>query len=381
MLAERLRNHRLTGPGLPGPVGVIRWLGAVQAQDFTGALWALAQRIDAARAVSEDDLLADFDAGVFVRTHILRPTWHVVAPADLRWMLALSAPRVQAACAGGYRRLGIDPRTRLRAEGVLQRALEGGQHHTRHELAAALRRARIATDDQRLVYLLIHAELEGLICSGPRRGKHFTYALLDERVAPTAPLEREDALARLMTRYFTGHGPATLKDAAWWSGLTLGDVREGIAMAGDTLERRVIAEREYWQGSGGVHGRPSTSTRPGGTAPSGGVHLLPNFDEYTVAYRDRAALLHASVPVTSGTQSALLSQPVLVDGRSAGTWRRLRFSVHGPPTVIASGQRGHLDIAVTVHSPMAPAQVRALERVADAYGRFLRRSVSVVIRR
>lgn len=376
MLAERLRNHRLTGPGLPGPVEVISWLGAVQAQDFAGALWALAQRIDAAHAVTEDDLLAAFDAGAFVRTHILRPTWHVVAPADLRWMLALSAPRVQAACAGGYRRLGIEPRTRLRAEGVLQRALEGGRHLTRHQLADALRRARIATDGQRLVYLLMHAELEGLICSGPREGRHLAYALLDERVPRTPPLAREDALARLMTRYFTGHGPATPKDAAWWSGLTLRDVREGIALAGDALVRRVIEEREYWQGSGGSPGRPSASSRSGGGASSS-VHLLPNFDEYTVAYRDRAALLHPSVPVSSTTQSALLSQPVMVDGRSAGTWRRIRSRVQGPETAMASGPLGHRDVAITVHSPLSPAHARAMARAADAYGRFLRRSVII----
>lgn len=380
MLAERLRNHRLTGPGLPGPVEVIRWFGAVQSQDFAGALWALAQRIDASLAVSEDDLLAAFDAGAFVRTHILRPTWHVVAPADLRWMLALSAPRVQAACAGGYRRLDIDTRTRLRAEGVLQRALEGERHPTRHELAAALRRARIATDDQRLVYLLIHAELEGLICSGPRRGTQFTYALLDERVPATPPLGRDTALARLMTRYFEGRGPATLHDAAWWAGLTLRDVREGIALAGDALERRVIEDREYWQGRDSLPGRPSASSRSGGKSPGPSVHLLPNFDEYTVAYRDRAALLHPSVPVTSTTQSALLSQPVMVDGRGAGTWSRLRSPARGREAVTQPGQRGHLAIAATVHSSLSPAQVRALERAAGAYGRFLRRSVSVAIR-
>jgi hypothetical protein len=365
MRADRLRHQRLTGPGLPGPVEVITWLGAVQAQDFAGALWALAQRIES--PVTAADLQTAFDAGAFIRTHILRPTWHVVAAADLRWMLALSAPRVQAACSRGYRRLGIDARTRLRAERVMQRALEGGRHLTRHGVAAALRQARIATEDQRLVYLLMHAELEGLICSGPRHAGQHTYALVDERVPAASRLVREEALARLMLRYFTSHGPATAKDAAWWSGLTLGDVREGVALAGDALEDRLINGRYHWQGSGL---RASRVTR------GGVVHLLSNFDEYTVAYRDRGALLHPSVPMTSATQLALLSQPVMVDGRSAGTWRRLRSTVHRPPSP-GEARHGSVGIAVTTYSPLSPLRVRALERAAARYGEYLQVGVNV----
>lgn len=359
MRAERLRNHRLTGSGLPGPVEVVAWFGAVQAQDFEGVLWAIGQRIASAR--TRDDLLAAFDAGAFVRTHLLRPTWHVVAPADLRWMLALSGPRVQALCGHGYRRLDIDVRTRLKAEAVVQRALEGGRHLTRHEVAAALRRARISPEGQRLVYLLMHAELEGLICSGPLLGGRHTYALVDERVPSASPIAREEARARLMLRYFTSHGPATEKDAAWWSGLTTRDVREGVALAGDALERRAIEGRPNWQGRGG----DDLSRTPGAV-----VHLLPNFDEYTVAYRDRSALLPPSQPVTTTTQSALLSQPVMVGGRSVGSWRRLRSVTDRP----------HVDVEVTAYASASPPPARALQRAAEAYGQFLRRSVTVSIR-
>ncbi len=306
MLTERLRNHRLAGNGLAGPVDVVRWHGAVQAQDFPGALWAVAQRV--VTEATEADVLAAFDAGALIRTHVLRPTWHFVAPEDLRWMLALTAPRLQAGSAARYAAVGLDATTRAKATRTIARALEGGRHLTRHELAAALRRVRIDPDGQRLMHLLFHAELEGLICSGPRVGKDLTYALLDERVAPAPPRDREDSLATLMTRYFASHGPATVRDAAWWSGLPLGAVREGIALAGDALERRVIGDTEHWAAAGAAVPPAPARARARATRVAPTLHLLPSYDEYTVAYRDRTALLHASTsPSTVGAVGAAVA--------------------------------------------------------------------------
>lgn len=358
VLFTRLAAQRLVGPRFASPVDVVRGLGAVQAQDFAGALWAVAQRLDASH--TERDLAAAFDRGEMIRTHVLRPTWHFVAPDDLRGLLSLTGPRIQSANARRDVELGLDASTRTRAERVFARALEGGRHLTRHELAAALRARRIDPSGQRLVYLLMHAELAGLVCSGPRVGRQFTYALADERVGPPRGFDRDATLATLVTRYFTSRGPATLADAAWWSGLTQREVRDGIALSGDRLARLDADGVSRWQ----------AATRPRPPARRGPiVRLLPNYDEFTVAYRDRSALLHPRTPVTMQAQSALLQQPVMVDGRHAGSWRR----------TVPAGSSRPIVITLRLTESPTPALHRALEAAASAYARFLERDAVVTI--
>ena len=207
----------------------MRWLGAVQAQDYHGAKWALALRT---RGVDSAALDRAFDAGAFLRTHVMRPTWHFVAPEDLRWLLALTGPRVHAVNAHPYRAFELDAPLFRRAHALLTRALRGGRSLTRLELATALEAGGIAARGQRLAYIVMHAEIDALVCSGPMRGKQHTYMLLEERVPPAPALARDEALATLARRYFTSHGPATAHDFAWWSGLTVADAREGVALAG-----------------------------------------------------------------------------------------------------------------------------------------------------
>src|SRR5258708_18431984 len=227
--ALRLRNEHLTGAPLARPEDVVRWLGDVQAQDFAGAKWALAQR---ARTKTDASIEEAFAGGRIVRTHVMRRTWHFVVPDDVRWMQALTAPRVRAAMAYYDRKLQLDARTFGRSQAVLARTLEGGQHRTREELGRALADAGIPASGQRLGHLMMRAELDAVICSGPRRGKQFTYALLDDRCpkAATPVLSRDEALAELTSRYFRSHGPASLRDFAWWSGLTVADVKKGVAL-------------------------------------------------------------------------------------------------------------------------------------------------------
>src|SRR5688572_10609765 len=188
LVAQRLRNQKLLRSASRPPEDVVAWLGAVQAQDFVGARWALGQR---AQGATEAGVLAAFDQGRILRTHVLRPTWHFLSPQDIRWILALSAPRVRAANASYYRKLELDSRTFAKSRRVLERALQGHQHRTRPELAGALARAGIPAAGMRLAYLIMEAELDALLCSGPRRGKQITYALLEERMPRTKPLARE----------------------------------------------------------------------------------------------------------------------------------------------------------------------------------------------
>jgi hypothetical protein len=197
LLGARLFNQKLLRSDFRSPAEVVRWLGAVQAQDYPAAKWGLALR---APGVSDADVERAFEEGDILRTHVLRPTWHFVAPSDIRWMLSLTGPRVHAAQAYYYRILGLDPKTRRRSRAAVERALRGGAALTRAELALVLKRHRIAVDGLRLAHLMADAELEGVVVSGPRKGKQFTYALLEER-APGAPdLPREEALAELTLR-------------------------------------------------------------------------------------------------------------------------------------------------------------------------------------
>src|SRR5947207_2505805 len=231
---HRLASQHLVKQTLETASEVVRLFGAVQAQDYSGAKWGIGQRTIGANDATIEKQFSD---GAILRTHVLRPTWHFVVPADIRWMLALTAPRVKAAMAHYDRKLELDSPVLRRSQKVLTKALTGGKELTRTELAQALTKSGVRADGtQRLAHLVMHAELDGLICSGARRGKQFTYALLEERVAPAKKLSRDEALVELAHRYFTTRGPATPDDFAWWSGLTRTDAKRAVA-AHSTLEQ------------------------------------------------------------------------------------------------------------------------------------------------
>jgi len=309
---RRLRAQRLIGEQFGSVADAVSWFGAVQSQDYGAAKWALGQRIAGA---TESEIDSAFDDGTVLRTHVLRPTWHFVHPRDIRWMLALSGPRIMNGMPGRHRQLGLDTETFSRAFDVFAAALSGGRHRTRAQLADALQQAGIAPDGQRAPHLLMAAELEGLVVSGPRHGKQFTWALMDERVPASPPLERSDAIGELARRYFISHGPAQVQDSAWWSGLSPADARAGVSAAGRVLERVTLGGVEYWHAADAE--RPA---RPGVVA-----HLLPNFDEYTVAYRDRSAVLDPGRPVdlTLLSFGSVLANVVVLNGRLLGAWRRV----------------------------------------------------------
>jgi hypothetical protein len=307
----RLRNQRLIGRPFTTALEVVRWLGAVQAQDYTGAKWALGQRVKGCRDADVEQLCQD---GRILRTHVLRPTWHFVLPDDIRWMLALTAPRVRAAMAYYDRKLALDDAVYGRSQEVMVRTLAGGQARTRQELGRAHAAAGIEASGQRLGHLMMRAELDAVITSGPRRGKQFTYALLDERAPSGRRLARDEALAELAGRYFASHGPALPGDFAWWSGLTVGDARRGIASASPRLASATVDGKTYWFAPGAVRG---------GARGTPSVHLLPNYDELVVAYRDHAPSLAPGVaPKLRARPEAVANHLVVVDGRVVGGWRR-----------------------------------------------------------
>ena len=344
---QRLQNQRIAGPPFATPEEVVRWLGAVQAQEYAGAKWAVAQR---ARGVTDAAMDRAFADGALLRTHLLRPTWHFVIPADIRWMLALTAPRVHGMNAHAYRTHGLDDAVFARSDAALARALEGSAHRTRSELMSVLQDAGIATGDGvRSSLLMMHAELEGIVCSGPRRGKQFTYALLDERAPHTRALERDEALAELTARYFTSRGPATLNDYMWWSGLTKADARAGIAHVSPPLMHEVVSGTTYW----------FAMSTPTAVEITPTAYLLPNYDEYIVGYADRGAVWDARHgEKLDARRNPLFNHTIVVDGQVVGTWTR-------------SVTTRMVAIEATLFTPLNDAARRALVEAAGRYGAFI----------
>lgn len=309
IVAYRLTQQKLVGKAATSPVEVVRLLCAVQSQDFYGAKWALGQRSNS----SDDTVEKAFNAGKILRTHVLRPTWHFVLPEDIRWMLSLTAPRIHAANQAMCRKLGLTPQILARATSVIAKALQGGAHLDRHDLSARITDAKLDISEGRLVHVLFHAELEQVICSGPRKGKQFTYALMEERVKKTKMLSRNAALAKLARRYFEGHSPATLHDFAWWSGLTLGDAKKGLACVKAELTTFKQGTREYFLLENVKSARISPSA----------VQMLPNYDEYGIAYKFRDALYDPSDSALVAKHNATpFRHLIVVGGRVKGIWDR-----------------------------------------------------------
>lgn len=326
---------------------MVEWLGAVQAQDYTGAKWALGLRL---RGATDDDVERAFTKGAVLRTHLLRPTWHFVTPADIRWLLSLTAPRVQAANAYMYRKLGLDTATFRRSNAVLMKALQGGQQLTRDELRGVFQRSGIPTDGEfRMGYLMMYAELEGLVCSGPRRGKQFTYALLDERVPPSKTMEREESLGKLAHRYFVSRGPATVNDFAKWSGLTAADARIGLEGVQLKLVHEVVEGNTFWFS-------PSKATVSAQAAPT--AHLLSIYDEYVSGYKDRSAIINRRNAARLSAMGNALSHIVVVGGHIVGTWKR-RI------------ERDALVMKTDIFERLAQAEDRAISAAIHKYGDFV----------
>lgn len=343
---QRLHNQHITRRALETPHALVEWMGAVQAQDFAAAKWALGLRLPGA---TDDQIEQAFNDGAILRTHVMRPTWHFVSPADIRWLLALTAPRVHAGNTYWYRKLEMDDALVKRSNEALTNALQGGKHFTRDELATALQQAGIVTEgEQRVTYLVMRAELDGIICSGARRGKQFTYALLAERAPRARTLDRDEALAELTTRYFTSHGPATAQDFAWWSGLTAADVKAGLAMVASQLSQETLHGQTYWFSPSILPGRDISLT----------ACLFPNYDEYTVGYTDRSAIFDALHVHRLDPRGGLLTNTMALDGQVIGHWKR-------------SFKKNTVVIEANPFIPLGNAESRAFADSADRYATFL----------
>ncbi|HEY7025847.1 MAG TPA: winged helix DNA-binding domain-containing protein [Candidatus Limnocylindrales bacterium] len=356
----RLRNQRVTGEHCQKPADVVSWLGCVQSQETALAKWSIGMRL--AGRPRENDVDEALSRGEVIRTHILRPTWHYVLPADIRWIMRLTAPRVLAASAGRMRQLELDAKQIAQASDVMARALEGNKNLTRLELQAALEKAGLHPDGQRVAYMVMAAEKALVLGSGPSRDGKQTYALLDEFAPPSAadkqPFDRDAALAKLTIRYFTSHGPATIRDLVWWSSLTTADVKRGIDMNGPALERLDVGGEQFWW-AGDRGGRADSPASPT-------VHLMQAYDEYVVAYRSpRTPINVAGLASASVLQRPPFYHAIFVDTQLVGFWRRLTA-------------RSGFTIDRVMLRALTSAEDEALRAEVGRYAEFVGRRVELI---
>ena len=341
---RRLHTQHLASNPLPRPEDVVGWFGAVQAQEYGPAKWAIGQRCESMTDAAVEKAFAD---GAILRTHVLRPTWHFVRPADIAWMLELTAPRVFTQSASYYRNVGLDEATLQKSSKIIEKALRGDNHLTRKELKQILEKSGFDLDAMRMSFITMFAELRGVVCSGARQGKQQTYALIEERAPNARVLEADQALMEALHRFYVSHGPATLKDFCWWSSLKVADARRGLEMVGSRLSSEEIDGVRYWF-SDSVSTSETNSSR---------ITLLPQFDEYVVAYKDSRKVIDAA-----GVAEALGGDPLLsaivADSQVIGRWK---------PTVRAD----EVVIAAELYVDVDDKQRRALQESATEYGDFL----------
>lgn len=302
---QRFINQQFVQSRFQSATELVGWFGAVQAQTKWGLGLRLAHLVD-------KDIEGEFNEGKILRTHVLRPTWHFVTAQDIRWMLMLTAPRVHQANAFMYRKLELTSVIFERCNAIIADTLQGGKCLTRDAINKEFSKHGISVEGFRLSYIMMAAEMAGLVCSGPRQGNQFTYALLEERVPVTELVSsRDEALAKLTERYFTSRGPATVSDFATWSGLTLTDCRKGVQLTGSGLIRNVVNQIDYYSSANTVN-----KERVGSS-----MHLLPLYDEWIMGYKDRSASLllrNSLVPIPPFR----FGNMILAEGQIIGTWKR-----------------------------------------------------------
>jgi hypothetical protein len=311
IIRYRLFNQQIAETKFTKPAEIVSWLVAMQAQEYAMSKWAIGLRLPG----STDEVVEKaFTEGAILRTHVMRPTWHFVTPGDIRWLLKLTAPRVEAINAFTYRQQELDSKIFKRSNDIIAKTLEGGKQLTRTALQTELKKKKIIANGVRLSCLMMKAELEGIICSGARSGKQFTYALLDERVPPAKSITKKEALQEVAVRYFTSRGPATVKDFATWSGLSVTEAKEGVAMLSSKFIKEKINDQEYifLPAAFNTNNKIQTS------------FLMPDYDEYGMGYRDRSAIFNTKVDLSKfKNDNPIFNRMIIIDGKIEGTWKRV----------------------------------------------------------
>jgi hypothetical protein len=355
---QRLYHQRISHSTFQTPVEVVQWLGAIQAQDYASAEWTIGVRLPNATPAHIEEAIAE---RAIVRTWLLRGTLHMVAAADLKWMRTLLAPALIARFAPHYRQLGIDDAFLSSCYAGISEVLEGGQQFTRKELVSTLEQRGINLEGERAGVMLNRAALDGLLCLGPAKGKQPSFVLLDEWIATEQKYGREEALSELALRYFTSHGPTTVADFAWWTGLTMPDAKVGFEAIKAQLIEEKVQDKSYWRSPTSAMVRTPTQQE---SAPS--IYLLPGFDEFVLGYSDRSDFLEAQHRKAIWGVNAVFAYTMLLDGQIVGTWKR-------------TFRKGGIEITLSPFAPLSPATLQAFTLAAQPYGEFYALPTTVVM--
>lgn len=348
----RLYNQQLAAKNFDAPEALVKYMGAMQAQDYTMVKWAVGCRLP---EMSDEKVEAALDNGKIIRTHLMRPTWHIAAAEDVYWMIALTAPQIRAAMKSRNASLQFTDALLKKSRNLIEKALDGGKHLTREELFESFKKSKIALDDNRSSHFLMDAEIEGIICSGAKRGNKQTYALLEARVPVKKKLTREEAMAELAKRYYTSHGPATLKDFVWWSSLQVKDAKAALETVKPMLVSEVIGTETYWFADTLVLPEKTRST----------LHLLPAYDEFLISYKDRTASLADEHNKRIISANGIFYPVVLLDGEVAGQWRK-------------TTSKGVVTLEVTSFRELSKSNHTFIQKAATQYAQFLNAEVRLV---
>lgn len=348
----RLYSQQIAGASFNSPKKLVSWMGAMQAQDFAMSKWALGIRLP---GTTEKTIEAALDKGEVLRTHILRPTWHLVSSDDIYWMLELSAPQIRALYKARHKELELDETVFNKANQLIEKALTGHKHLTREELAEILGKAKIEANNDRGSHIMFRAELEGLVCSGSSKNNKQTYALLPERVAKKKSISREEALGKLARIYFNSHCPATLQDFIWWSGLSITDARTGLETIKKELNQEIIGDETYWI--------PDSFSFPKKEKTI--FHFLPAFDELVISYRNRTAILSLEEQKKAFTANGIFKPVITENGKAIGLWKRTLKK----ETVI---------IETSFFQPPKATTLKHIEQAMKSFGTFLGKKVELL---
>lgn len=344
----RLANQQIAKTKFASPAQLVAWMGAMQAQDYAMSKWAVGLRLKHASDPSVEDAI---NKGEILRTHVMRPTWHLVSADDIYWMLDLTAPNIKRGMKSRHNELELTDALLSKSRKVIEKALRDGKHATREELIPLLNKAGIPTDENRASHIFVAAELEGLICSGAVRGSKQTFSLLNEWVPQIKRLGRDEALASLAKRYFTSHGPATLDDFDWWSGLSMNDARRALEMVKMELSSEVVEGKTYWFAE--------VEFKPKATA-----FLLPAFDEFLISYKDRSATMTYANHKLAVSINGIFYPTIVVNGETIGVWKR---------TI----KKDTVSIEFNYFVSPAPASQKMLEDASARFASFLGKTLTV----
>ncbi len=347
----RLQSQQIAGTKLKSPKEIVAWMGAMQAQDYHMSKWAIGTRLP---NFTDIEIEKAIDKGEIIRTHLLRPTWHLVSAEDIYWMLELTAPHVKSSVNSFNKMLELTDSIFSKSNRIIEKALSGGNHLTREEIMVLLEKAKISTHSFRSTHLMFHAELNGIVCNGARKGKNHTYALLAKRVPKQKKLSRDEALAKLAKRYFTSHCPATLNDFRWWSGLPAKDARNALEMVKKDFISEKIGEETYLL----------TNNFSIPKKENASVYLLPAFDEFLISYKDRSASFPFGNHKKVLTNNGIFRPVVVINGHVTGTWKRMVKK----DTVL---------IETDLFQPHTKPTKALIKNAANKFGKFLDKKIAL----